>query len=225
MRTALAIAAIVAASGSAHAVITNGFVETFATGTGGFGSGGGLGGTVTSQAPAGNNPDPSFGGANNGFLEVDSTGSAGAQLATRAINQPQYTGSYRDAGVSTISFWLIDTDELDDAVIRVGIGRQNANFWVSNRSWDVDEFWQRFEVDLVQEQWTQIIDNGNWTDNFEDAVSNANVLQFRADAAIGSRGPDAIAGSFGVDNIAFIPAPGFGGLAAVGLLAAARRRR
>ena len=222
MKGRAVIGACALAAGSANAM-GNLFTEDFAAGdTGGFGSGGGLGGTVTRAVGPGNNPDPLFADADNGFLEIDSTAAPGARLATRAIGVPQYTGDYIAAGVTEISFWGIDTGAPDDAIVRVGIGERRQNFWVSNRSWDLGESWQRFAVDLTDEtQWTQVIGGGS----FEDALRNTDVLQVRADAIVNSAAPDAVSGSFGIDRIALVPGPGAAGAVAITGLAGVRRRR
>lgn len=204
----------VAVSGAAHAV-TNGFVEDFSVDTGGFGGNSPLGPSTREIGPA----QPGFGGATNGFLNV--TAGTGDNLATRAIGG-NYQGDYVAAGIDEIAFWLVDTDTLDDAVIRVGIGDRRNNFWLSNRNWDVGADWERFSVDLVASQWTQVIGSDG---DFEGALRNADVLQFRASADGTAREPDAIVGSFGVDNIAFIPSPGVGAAALLGLAFASRRRR
>ena len=215
MRITPAIVFATAITTASHAV-TLGFVESFSDDTSGFGAGGPLGSVNRSVGSV----QPQFSGAADGFLEV--TSNQGDRLAARAIGQPQYSGDYVEAGVTEIRFWAIDTGTPDDAVIRVGIGDQRDNFWVSNRNWDFTDQWTLFSVDLTDEsQWTQVIGS----DTFEDALRNTDVLQFRAAADPDGRQPDLIVGSFGIDNIALVPTPASAATLTLAALAARRRRR
>lgn len=201
---------VIFVAGAASAV-TSGFVEDFNNGTGGFGFL--QGASVTTQLGG-------VGGASDAFLHVATT--TVDPLAARAIDAPQYTGDYITAGVSSISFWLRDTGAADDDVIvRVAIGDQRSNFWVSNLGVAPTASWTQHIVDLTDASaWTQVIGSGS----FSSALASTNVLQFRAAELASGRAPDSVLGDFGVDRIALIPAPGAGALLALAPLAVRRRR-
>lgn len=146
-RTTAVIATLIAAP--AALAVTNGFSEDFNNGLNGWGSGGGLGGTVSSI------DTPGADGANDAFLYVNALNSASSQLATRVIGTPDFTGDFAAAGITAITFDLIDPGNDENAVIRVGIGVRQQNFWVSNRNWDPNNTFQTFAVDLTNPaEWT-----------------------------------------------------------------------
>ncbi|MEM1330967.1 MAG: PEP-CTERM sorting domain-containing protein [Planctomycetota bacterium] len=216
MKHALIMIGLVgAAAMPASATINNGFFEDFDSGTGGFGFNPGQSSVEITNPGTGG-----VGGAGDGFLSVETT--SNDQLAARAVNAQQYQGDYLAAGVTSISFWLRDLGQQDAAIIRVGLGARQGNFWVSNRSWDATDDWQRFGVELTDaSQWTQIIGSGS----FEDALRNADALQFRHAVLPDGRRPDSLAGSFGVDRIALVPAPSaVAGLLLAGGVMGGRRR-
>jgi hypothetical protein len=159
------------------------------------------------------------GGANDGYLRVETPFEA--QLAARSQSSV-YVGDWIAAGATGLSFYLRDEGGTGDLEIHVGIGVGFSNFWQSNVGFHPTDEWTQFTVDFSDpSQWTQIIGAGS----FEEALMSTDRVLFRHDLAPFTHLPDFIFGSFGLDRVAILPAPGAGALLGLSALAAARRRR
>jgi len=200
---------------------TPGFLEDFASGTGGFGGGS----TVTRIASGG------VGGASDAFLQVSNATVGKLGTFSTAVD---LVGNLPADGVTGYSFWLRDVGAANSLQIHVGIGIALSNFWLS-----VPGFvppagqWQQFSVSLTDpSQWVQIIGTGT----FQDALAGSTHLLFRHDLPPLVQNPNAVAGDFGLDRIQVLPAvqpvpavsaPGRAALGALllGIVAVALRRR
>jgi len=212
MSRLLQVSCVAVIAGGAQGQIVNGFVEGFASGTSGFDA---FGMSVTNPGTGG------VGGAGDGFLSI--ARATPGRFAARSIGK-DYGGDYIAAGVTEIRFALRDINAPDVGMeIRLGIGNTN-NFWVSNDSWLPGAAWQVFSADLGDAgAWTPVIGSGT----FENALRSADRLQFRHETLPVDDGmaADDFAGDVGVDDIAFLPAPGALALALGSVPLAWRRRR
>jgi hypothetical protein len=171
---------------------TPGFVEDFATGTGGFGV---LGSTVTHVTSGG------VGGASDPHITISNSTSAFLGSFSTA---PDLVGNLPADGVTGYSFWLRDTGADDDLEIHVGVGTAFSNFWLSIPGFvPPDGSWQQFTVDLTDPgQWVQIIGSGT----FQAALAASDRLLFRHDVPPLTQFPEAVAADFGLDRIQVLPA-------------------
>lgn len=204
---------VMACAAGVAAMPVVGFVEDFDVDTGGFDFM--RGASVTRELGG-------VGGASDGYLNVGT--SFPDQLAARAIGAAPYTGDWSSAGITAVSFWLLDSGATDDDVtVRVGIGDRRVNFWISNAGFTPTGEWTRHSVGLTDaSSWTQVIGTDG---DFGAALRSTDVLQFRAAAEPAGRAPDVVEGDFGVDRIALIPAASVSLTLAGGVLIASRRRR
>ena len=186
-----------------------GVVEEFNNGVGEWGGGA----NVVQEATDG------IGGAGDGWLHVSQLAALG-RLGVRNTSSV-FTGDLTAAGATGVRFALRDVGPADQLEIRVGVGANRNNFWITTIAFVPGADWQVFEVAFDEANWTQTQGSGT----FAEALSVSNRLLFRHDLEPITATPDSNMGDFGLDRVSLVPAPGTALLSMVGLLLVAHRRR
>lgn len=223
MPVALAICAVAVLASSALAVDGN-FLETFATGAGGW-----AGGSSPTLIPTGG---PS--GVGDQYLQISSSSSVGNGNLATLNTTPSWTGDYAGDWMAPGEFLIL------------GVGASMANFGSTPLSMRVIFFnttIYRYSTTMAAE----VPPDGVWRDYLWlfDPTDGSGLSSVFGDVPIttGMRdvtqvmfrhnlmpaaGGDAVTGTLGLDNIRplpFIPAPSTAALLAVGGFAVALRRR
>lgn len=183
---------------SLEAVVLN-FVESFDSGTAGLSFNGGI--TVSNELGG-------TGGVSDGFLSLRTSSPLRFGARINGSNTA-FTGDYAAAGVQAVRFSILDLDSEDSAIIRVGFGVRQSNFWVSNFGIDpvFGEDWQEVLIPLDDfSNWTSIQGSGGQA-NFDAAIQGSETFQFRADSTVDGSQPDSITASVGIDDVAFVGVP------------------
>lgn len=186
-----------------------GVVEDFNHGVGDWGGG----------ADVVQNTTGGVGGEGDGWLHVSRLTAPG-RLGVRSTSTT-FIGNLTGAGVTGVHFWLIDAGPSDPLEIRVGVGDNRNNFWVTSVAFVPTAEWQPFEIGFNESDWVQTQGTGT----FADALATSDRLLFRHDLEPITASPDSIVGDFGLDRVVLVPTPASTMLSMVGLALLAHRRR
>jgi hypothetical protein len=150
------------------------------------------GGTPTSNPGTGG-----VDGAGDGYLLLSAPfpGNYGSRGSEHG-----YVGSYLEAGVTLVSFYLNDVQAPDLFAIHFLItGGVPETTWQYNAGFSPpNNQWQRYSVDLTDEtKWTRTSGSGTFAEVLNDVVR----IHFRHDLPPYAQFPDPIAGTLGIDNI------------------------
>jgi hypothetical protein len=161
-------------------------------------------------------------GANDGFLEVISTGTGSANSKMIMFNASQWTGDYIDTGVTRIN---LDMANFGTNPLSMRVAFQD-NFGAEFSSTipiplPADGgMWHSESFDLSPSAFTKI----QGTSTATQALQNVGVLRLLSSANPSFMG-DTIAATAGFDNITAVPEPGVGGMIIVAIAVGMRRRQ
>ncbi len=190
---ALGCAALLCAALScpAHAAPTVGFMETW-PGTSTQGWGGSFSITYSNPGTGG------VGGTGDGFLMLSQ--SIVANFGARSVGL-EYTGNWRQAGITQVRFWLNDVGAGQAFEIHFSVGNFN-NLWQYNQGFIPPlGQWAPFVVDLQDAtKFTQIIEPLSHV-GYAAALDTVAVVLVRHDLPPFTQFPEAIAGDLGIDNL------------------------
>lgn len=199
---------------AAHAQIVVGQIDTFNSSTAGWQG-------ASPLWVAGGGP----GGAADAFMQLTSTGGAGAGGRMAAYNGIQWSGNYTAAGVTGIDldFRNLGANPLE---MRLTLFDSTlATQWVSTNSYSlaVGSAWQHAIFSLVPGNFVQVAG----TATFAQTMAGVGRLMFRHDPAPPSSTGVPIVATLGVDNVRALPVPEPAtlGVVGLGLLFLRRRRR
>ena len=164
------------------------------------------------------------GGAGDRFLQAQSFGGIGGGSHLAILNNNQWTGDYRAAGVDRVTLFMrnLGNTDLSMRVVLFDFDGGETQWTSTNANLlPAGSGWTPMSFSLRQSDLTQV----EGAASYSDAITHVQRFMFRNQAGAPSNGGDAIVATAGFDNITAVPEPASLLALAAGAGALLRRRR